>query len=400
MANILYYHGILNDMGQLKAYISDMWEASHSYSVHMGEIYYCDGSCLEQGNVSADISADAGTSLVPAASENMESADPAPPSPSSLETEETAGSAQSGGGDGSETGRADDNAAATAAGQAADNAETAAAQTDPSSNHHSKGPGETISTDAGFEPETAKAQEPPVNPCPGHMDFSINITIKGITEDNGLFRTDELAGSAAGQGTWNGWDGPAMEQVRYLSAQDWYQVYGINTTDLFVRNPLTSAEIDIYMTMVPENTSRQKKDFIRYALSSVGKIPYYWGGKPSSPGYTGNGFGSITAPDEDGRFLKGLDCSGWINWVYWSVTGTHLPYEGTEGLKTLGRQVKRQDLKPGDIVVITGSTPHVIMFLGFTSNGQIQCIHETGSANNVTIGVMNANWPYYRNLLD
>jgi hypothetical protein len=40
------------------------------------------------------------------------------------------------------------------------------------------------------------------------------------------------------------------------------------------------------------------------------------------------------------------------------------------------------------------------MFLGFTSNGQIQCIHETGSANNVTIGVMNANWPYYRNLLD
>ena len=108
-----------------------------------------------------------------------------------------------------------------------------------------------------------------MNPCPGHMDFSINITIKGITEDNGLFRTDELAGSAAGQGTWNGWDGPAMEQIRYLSAQDWYQVYGINTTDLFVRNPLTSAEIDIYMTMVPENTSRQKKDFIRYALSSV-----------------------------------------------------------------------------------------------------------------------------------
>ena len=51
MANILYYHGILNDMGQLKAYVSDMWEASHSYSVHMGEIYYCDGSCLEQGNV-------------------------------------------------------------------------------------------------------------------------------------------------------------------------------------------------------------------------------------------------------------------------------------------------------------------------------------------------------------
>ena len=405
MANILYYHGILNDMGQLKAYVSDMWEASHSYSVHMGEIYYCDGSCLEQGNVSADISADAGTSLVPAASENMESADPsppsAPPSPSSLETEETAGSAQSGGGDGSETGRADDNAAATAAGQAADNAETAAAQTDPSSNHHSKGPGETISTDAGFEPETAKAQEPPVNPCPGHMDFSINITIKGITEDNGLFRTDELAGSAAGQGTWNGWDGPAMEQIRYLSAQDWYQVYGINTTDLFVRNPLTSAEIDIYMTMVPENTSRQKKDFIRYALSSVGKIPYYWGGKPSSPGYTGNGFGSITAPDEDGRFLKGLDCSGWINWVYWSVTGRGLGAASTGTLISSGMAITKAELVPGDICIRTGPSAHVVIFLGWAADGQMLCIQETsGNVNNVEVGIAASDWQSYRRILE
>ena len=139
---------------------------------------------------------------------------------------------------------------------------------------------------------------------------------------------------------------------------------------------------------------------MRHSLQSVGKVPYYWGGKASAQNYTGNHFGSITIPDHKGRILKGLDCSGWVNWVYWSVTGTHLPYEGTEGLKALGRQVKRQDLKPGDIVVITGSTPHVIMFLGFTSSGQIQCVHETGSANNVTIGVMNANWPYYRNLLD
>ena len=40
------------------------------------------------------------------------------------------------------------------------------------------------------------------------------------------------------------------------------------------------------------------------------------------------------------------------------------------------------------------------MFLNWAPNGQIQCIHETGSADNVTVGVMTANWPYYRNLLD
>ncbi len=118
------------------------------------------------------------------------------------------------------------------------------------------------------------------------------------------------------------------------------------------------------MGKLPKDLSETRKDIIRYALQSV----ELWGGKASAQNYTGP-FGSVTIPDHKGRILKGLDCSGWSNWVYWSVTGTHLPYEGTEGLRTLGRQVKRQDLKPGDIVVITGSTPHVIMFLGFTSNG-------------------------------
>ena len=415
MANILYYHGILNDMGQLKAYVSAMWEASHSYSVHMGEIYYCEGSCLEQGNASADISADAGTSLAPAASENMESSDhvpsSAPPSPPSLEAEETAGAAQAAGDDGTEERREEDNAAAVqtadnvttvAAAQNADNTSAAeAAQTDTASNHHSKGPGETISTDAGFESETTVAPEPLVNPCPGHIDFSINIMIKGITEANGLFRTDELAGSAAGQGTWNGWDEPAMEQVRYLSGQDWYQIYGINTTDLFVRNPLTSAEIDIYMTMVPENTSRQKKDFIRYALSSVGKIPYYWGGKPSSPGYTGNGFGSVTTPDEDGRFLKGLDCSGWINWVYWSVTGRGLGAASTGTLISSGRAITKAELVPGDICIRTGPSAHVVIFLGWAADGQMLCIQETsGNVNNVEVGIAASDWQSYRRILE
>lgn len=73
------------------------------------------------------------------------------------------------------------------------------------------------------------------------------------------------------------------------------------------------------------------------------------------------------------------------------MTGERLPYEGTEGLKSTGRPVNRADLKPGDIIVITGKTPHVIMFLNWAPNGQIQCIHETGSADNVTVGVMTAN---------
>ena len=410
MANILYYHGVLNDSGQLEAYVSDMWEASHSYSVHMGEIYYCDGSCLEHEEISTDVSAADGTPLNPSASESGEAADYEPsadePSPSS-EAEEDAGAEQavSDAGAGQMTdyaataasGQTTNHAATAASGQTTNNAATAASD----SNHNSKGPGETISAEAEAVPDTTDGTGIPVNPCPGHIDFSINIMVKGITEANGLFQSDQQAGSAAGQGNWKGWDEPAMEQVRYLSGQDWYQTYGINTTDLFVRNPLTSAEIDIYMTMVPENTSQQKKDFIRYALSSVGKIPYYWGGKPSSPGYTGNDFGSVTAQDEDGRFLKGLDCSGWINWVYWSVTGRGLGAASTGTLVSSGRAITKDQLVPGDICIRTGPSAHVVIFLGWAADGQMLCIQETsGNVNNVEVGIAASDWQSYRRILE
>lgn len=114
-----------------------------------------------------------------------------------------------------------------------------------------------------------------------------------------------------------------------LLSQDWYEMYGINAADLLAICPLTGDEIEFFMKLVPMDASQVRRDMVRYALASVGKIPYYWGGKPSRPGYTGNHFGSVVQPDREGRFLKGLDCSGWINWVYWSVTGQSLGAQST-----------------------------------------------------------------------
>jgi len=236
--------------------------------------------------------------------------------------------------------------------------------------------------------------------CPGHIDLAISAKIHTLSESTGLCDLDPIGNTIEEGSSWQGWTKRTRAFVRHIERQDWTDEYNIIVTVEGTKAPLSNAEIDSYMNLLPDNTSETRKDIIRFALQSVGKVPYYWGGKASSRNYSGNNFGSITIPDHRGRILKGLDCSGWVNWVYWSATGNRLPYEGTEGLKALGRQVNRADLKPGDIIVITGNTPHVIMFLNWTPQGQIQCIHETGSANNVTIGVMTANWPYYRNLLD
>ncbi len=251
-----------------------------------------------------------------------------------------------------------------------------------------------------------KTEKTVYSDCPGHVDLVIHMEITGMNEkQNNLFAKDPIGNDEsnidAEEGGWKGWGSYATASARLLSKQDWFEKYGLSVSSISSGNPLTKSEIEAYMMSLPEDLSDTRKNIIRYALESVGKIPYYWGGKPSGPGYSANRFNVLTAPDYKGRVLKGLDCSGWINWVYWSATGKRLPYESTSGLAVLGRKISRKDLQPGDIIVRTGTEAHVIMFLGWTADGRIQCIHESsGPVNNVTVSVRDANWPYCRNLVD
>lgn len=302
-------------------------------------------------------------------------------------------------------------AEAMAAGEhgAADTVFLAAESSESSSDQPSDG----LSEHAGATPSDAqkavetKASESKesesLTDCPGHVDLIIHMKIIGLDEKNNLFGLDPKGSDTAGfeENGWSGWDEYAKACARILSNQDWFEKYGLTVSSISSRNPLTNAEIEAYMAQLPPDLSETRKDIIRFALNSVGKVPYYWGGKPSAPSYASNSFGVLTTPDYKGRVYKGLDCSGWINWVYWSATGKRLPYESTSGLAVTGTKIQRNELQPGDIIVRTGADAHVIMFLGWTADGRIQCIHESSAAvNNVTIATRDANWPYYRKLVD
>lgn len=244
--------------------------------------------------------------------------------------------------------------------------------------------------------------------CPGHVDLIIHMKIHGLSEQNSLFsidsfqETNALADSLGEDSSgWKGWTDTNKAAAIALSQQDWFEKYGLTVSGISTGVPLTSSEIQAYMAELPLTLSQTRRDLIEFALQSVGKVPYYWGGKASGPDYEPNGFGTIISPDYKGRILKGLDCSGWINWVYWSVTGNRLPYESTAGLAACGTPISRSELQPGDIVLHTGTDAHVIMFLRWTADGKIQCIHESsGPVNNVCVSVRDANWPYYRRLIE
>lgn len=245
-----------------------------------------------------------------------------------------------------------------------------------------------------------ETSEPLAETCPGHADLHITAVISGLSNsDKGLFLLDSVGKEEVG--SWQGWTEENKNYALQLAAQNWEEIYGFTMSPAFIMSPLSSEEINGYLKSLPENISEDRKVLIRYALSSVGRVPYYWGGKPSVFGYDGNHFGSLITPDRKGRSMKGLDCSGWINWVYWSALGKRLPCQGTGGLSSCGTAVNREDLQPGDIILKTGSEAHVVMFLKWEEDGTMKVIHESSAAvNNVTISTMTAQWPYYRKLID
>ena len=388
--NTLHYFGILKDMKTMEDCADKLWNASHKYSVRIGGIYYCDGSCLDEtadGRKDAD---ESGAEAAGAQTAGVETADAVIAGSEAAGTEtagaETVGTAATGT-DTVESGAAVGEPVGSMAASAAAEAETAAVASFSDASSIVSGASDTGPADGS-------------RTCPGHVDCTVLAVVKGTAEADSLFQAADTLEAVKASG-WTGWNADTRNMAGALLAQDWSQEYGLYTVDYPVKGLLNSQEIELYMSLVPEDASRQRKDFVRYALTSVGKIPYYWGGKPSAPGYTGNGFGSLTVPDEDGRLLKGLDCSGWINWVYWSVTGKGLGAQSTGTLLGCGSPVARDELLPGDICIRFNPMAHVVIFLGWTAEGNMLCIQETtGNSNNVEVGTVTSNWESYRRILE
>ena len=402
--NTLHYFGILKDMKTMEDCADKLWNASHKYSVRIGGIYYCDGSCLDEtadGRKDADESGAEAAGAVIAGSEAA-GAETVGAVIAGAETTgaeaveavagaETAGAETVGtaaaGTEAVESGAAVGEPVGSMAASAAAEAETAAVASFSDASSIVSGASDTGPADSS-------------RTCPGHVDCTVLAVVKGTAEADSLFQAADTLEAVKSSG-WTGWNADTRNMAGALLAQDWSQEYGLYTVDYPVKGLLNSQEIELYMSLVPEDASRQRKDFVRYALTSVGKIPYYWGGKPSAPGYTGNGFGSLTVPDEDGRLLKGLDCSGWINWVYWSVTGKGLGAQSTGTLLGCGSPVARDELLPGDICIRFNPMAHVVIFLGWTAEGNMLCIQETtGNSNNVEVGTVTSNWESYRRILE
>ncbi len=354
MANTYFYYTAPEDYDAFLNYALKLWEGSHSFQYSISDIYDCEGSLEEKPDTSLS-----DQTATPAQAETEVLAQ------TTAETE-----------------------------IASDSADTAPPK--------EIGPGIALREAAAKTETPSETQAALPSDCPGHVDLHVKAVISGLSDwKRGLFSLDSLGNETTENGNWQGWTEENKAYAMNLSKQDWSERYGFTLSPSFITDPLSYEQIDHYMSRLPENLSDERQKLIRYALSSVGRVPYYWGGKPSSPGYDKNSFGTLVSPDEKGRSMKGLDCSGWINWVYWSSLNKRLPWESTGGLASCGTPTQRDDLQPGDIILRTGDGAHVVMFLCWESDGNMTVIHESSAlSDNVTISTMNVNWPYCRKLID
>jgi len=143
---------------------------------------------------------------------------------------------------------------------------------------------------------------------------------------------------------------------------------------------------------LPEDLAPERREVIRHALTLVGKVNYFWGGKSLTIGWDSR-WGTtmeVTAAGSSttGTFRPyGLDCSGYADWVFYNASGGEYIIGhggGAHAQHTYCADIAWEDALPGDLVFYPEDT-HVGIVGGRDENGDLLIIHCASGANNVVI---------------
>ena len=156
--------------------------------------------------------------------------------------------------------------------------------------------------------------------------------------------------------------------------------------------PLTDAELIAFVNA--QNCSPMRKHILTTALSLVGKVPYFWGGK-SAPGWNDawNTPRLVTAAGSatTGTIRPyGLDCSGFTTWVFNTAVGVEIG-AGCNGQYPNTYGISAAELLPGDLGFLADGDGwgHVLIFAGYDAEGTRMWVHSSGG-----IGII-LNTPSY-----
>lgn len=169
---------------------------------------------------------------------------------------------------------------------------------------------------------------------------------------------------------------------------------------------------------IPEDTDHARLTVLNTGSCLIDSVPYFWGGKASYKGWNdrwgqdvvvssgsfiaevaAEGGNELRKADAEGTQVLipyGLDCSGFVDWAYWTALNYRIGYSTREQWAN-SNEITAEELLPGDLgFLCTPSDPmvnHVGMYIGKNDDGEMMWLHcFSGSGVNIS----SPEFIYYR----
>lgn len=155
---------------------------------------------------------------------------------------------------------------------------------------------------------------------------------------------------------------------------------------------ITNADAQAVLNGLPDDLSPERRAVVETALKLYGKVNYFWGGKSLVIGWDSR-WGQLRQVWADGSPTTGtyrpygLDCSGYIDWVFYNMSGGEYIIGhggGAHAQHTNCTEITWNEARPGDLVFYP-EDEHVGIVCGRDEDGSLLVIHCASSANNVAI---------------
>ena len=143
---------------------------------------------------------------------------------------------------------------------------------------------------------------------------------------------------------------------------------------------------------LPADLAPERRTVVETACKLVGKVNYFWGGKSLVIGWDSR-WGTLREVTAAGNSTTGtyrpygLDCSGFVDWVFYNITGGKYIIGhggGARAQHTYCTAISWEEAQPGDLVFYPEDS-HVGIVGGRDENGNLLIVHCASGANNVVI---------------
>ena len=143
---------------------------------------------------------------------------------------------------------------------------------------------------------------------------------------------------------------------------------------------------------LPDDLTMERRMVVTYALALVDKVDYFWGGKSLVLGWDDR-WGELTEVTAEGSAttgteqLYGLDCSGFVDWVFYNASGgRYIIGQGGGAAEQHANcvDIEWDEVQPGDLLFYPGDE-HVGIAAGRDWLGRLLVVHCAAGTDGVAI---------------